>query len=66
MQITLNGEKREVPENCSVDELLAFMEINPERVAVEHEGGIVRPEQFGHHTLQREDRVEIIHFVGGG
>ena len=66
MQITLNGEKREIPENYTVSDLLASVGINPDRVAVEHEGSIIRPEHFNHQEVQAGATVEIIHFVGGG
>lgn len=49
--------------------LLAFLTArgyDPQRVAVEHNGGLVPRAAFGKTTLTQGDRLEIVAFVGGG
>jgi thiamine biosynthesis protein ThiS len=66
MHIMLNGERREVPEGCSLATLLDELKIHPERVAVEVNLNIVDRSAFGRTTLCDGDRVEVIGFIGGG
>jgi thiamine biosynthesis protein ThiS len=64
--ITLNGERFEIDEPLSVDALLAKLEIDPRRVAVEHNLAILKRHRFGEVLVNEGDRVEIVNFVGGG
>ena len=66
MLITLNGERFELDEPLSVDALLAKLEIDPRRVAVEHNLAILKRQRFGEVLVNDGDRVEIVNFVGGG
>jgi sulfur carrier protein len=66
MQILLNGETIEAKDGSSIAELLTQLGIGLERVAVEVNMDIVSKAQYGTHTLAGGDRVEIVHFVGGG
>lgn len=66
MLITLNGERFEIDEPLSVDALLAKLEIDPRRVAVEHNLAILKRHRFGEVLVNEGDRVEIVNFVGGG
>lgn len=66
MEITVNGKPRIVADGITVAGLLDFLEIRPERVAVECNTDIVDKERFAEVTLQGGDTVEIIQFVGGG
>ena len=66
MQILLNGEEREIPENCSLQQLLEDLKLKPERLAIELNRKIVRRQNWPETFLRPGDRLEIVHFVGGG
>jgi len=64
--IRLNGDPYEVPAPVSVSGLLARLDIDPRRVAVEHNLIIVKRDAFDRTTVGEGDEVEIVNFVGGG
>ena len=66
MQITVNGELRNVSERLTVADLLAQLDLTPARVAVEVNEEVVSRDAYARDTLAEGDRVEIVHFVGGG
>ena len=66
MQITLNGEHFEIDAPLSVTALLARLEIDPRRVAVEHNQDIIKRHRFPEVVVGDGDTVEIVNFVGGG
>ena len=66
MQITLNGERFELDQPLSVTALLARLEIDPRRVAVEHNLEIIKRQRFPDVVVNEGDTVEIVNFVGGG
>jgi thiamine biosynthesis protein ThiS len=66
VEITLNGERFELDRRVSVSELLARLEIDPRRVAVEHNLSIIRRHTFSDVVVDEGDTVEIVNFVGGG
>ena len=66
MIITLNGEQFELAAPVTVAALLAQLEIDPRRVAVEHNLAILKRQRFPEVVVGDGDRVEIVNFVGGG
>ncbi len=66
MTITLNGQKRQVPDGITVLELLGHLDIEPERVAVEINEEIVRKASYADARVKDGDRVEVVQFMGGG
>lgn len=66
IEIVVNGNPRRVPEGLNVAGLLAFLEIDPERVAVELNGAIVRKSDWESAAIAEGARVEVVWFVGGG
>lgn len=66
MRVHINGETREVPDNLSLEGLIAHLALAPERLAVEHNREVVRRADWAATVVSDEDRIEIIHFVGGG
>ena len=66
MIIRLNGEAHELPGPITIAELLGRLDIDPRRVAVEHNLTIVRRERYASTTIGEGDEVEIVNFVGGG
>ncbi|RZO69126.1 MAG: sulfur carrier protein ThiS [Parvularculaceae bacterium] len=66
MKITLNGETRELEGPLSIAELTTRLTLDPRKVAVERNLEIVPKSAFGDTMLADGDRLEIVHFVGGG
>ncbi len=67
MNIHVNGEERSLSSSeVSVFELLEQLGLQNRRVAVEVNQHIVPRAQHADHRLQNGDKVEIVHFVGGG
>lgn len=65
-EIVLNGERREVAEGSTVLSLLGELGIPAQRVAVELNRVILKPDMWADTTLLPGARLEIVHFVGGG
>lgn len=66
MQLMINGEPREAPDQATLEELLRHLDLDPRGVVVEHNRAIVRRPQLGEVRVAEGDQVEIVHFVGGG
>ena len=64
--VVLNGENREVPENLNLKELLRFLGLKEERVAIERNRGIIKREAWEQVRVEPGDQFEIVQFVGGG
>lgn len=66
MQLHINGQPRDLSEPISLMSLLTDMGLKSDRVAVELNREIVPRNQWTQTTLKDGDRLEIVHFVGGG
>jgi thiamine biosynthesis protein ThiS len=66
MQLQVNGEQREFPDTLTVAGLVAQLGMKPDRVAVELNLEIVARTQWETTALKNGDKLEIVHFVGGG
>src|SRR5262249_49893397 len=66
MTLHLNGEQREFPDGLTVAALVAQLGMKPDRVAVELNLEIVPRARWEATTLKEGDRLEVVHFVGGG
>jgi thiazole synthase len=66
LRITLNGDAHELAGPLTVTELLAQLQIDPRRVAVEHNLIVLKRDAFDRTTVGEGDEVEIVNFVGGG
>jgi thiamine biosynthesis protein ThiS len=64
--ITLNGDRFELDSPISVAALLAQLEIDPRRVAVEHNLNIIKRQTYQDTVIGEGDTLEIVNFVGGG
>lgn len=62
----VNGKEMNFEENLTVIELLKNLSISENRVVVEVNYNIITKEQFLEVILNKEDKVEIVSFVGGG
>ena len=66
MQVTLNGEPRELPDNLTLQDLLQRLQLDADRVAVEHNREIIQRDLWASVRVQAGDQLEIVHLVGGG
>lgn len=66
MTILVNGEKVELPKDASVVEVINTLGLKVERVAVEVNNKIIRRTDWTSTALCEGDKVEVVHFVGGG
>ena len=66
IMVTVNGKSRSVTHPASLLDLLGALELDPRTVVVEVNREIVRRPFLGDTLLQEGDRVELVHFVGGG
>ena len=64
--IMVNGQAREVAEGTTVTQLLEQLKIEPARVVVELNLTILKRAQHAGTVFKEGDRVEVVHFVGGG
>ncbi len=66
ISITVNGEPRRVSAPATIASLLAGLDLDPARVAVERNLEIVPKSTYQQAALAEGDRLEVVHFVGGG
>jgi thiamine biosynthesis protein ThiS len=66
LRILINGEVKECEEGLSLSALLDLLELPPQRIAVELNREVVRRVDWKSTVLRNDDRLEIVHFVGGG
>ncbi len=66
ISITLNGETRQVAAGTTIAGLAEFLQLNPKKIAVERNLEIVPRSTLASVLLADGDRLEIVHFVGGG
>lgn len=66
INVIVNGEKVIVPDNINLSELLKHLELPSERIAVELNREVVRRLNWEKIAVAENDKLEIVHFVGGG
>jgi thiazole synthase len=66
LNITLNGEPRHLNGALSIRDLLTSLDLDPKKIAVERNLEIVPRSQYESVTVEDGDRLEIVHFIGGG
>ncbi|MFI3118551.1 MAG: sulfur carrier protein ThiS [Methylococcaceae bacterium] len=66
MKITINGESRSFTEHATVAVVIAELGLTGKKIAVELNKDILPYDQFAQHRLQDNDRLEIVHAIGGG
>jgi len=66
VRILLNGEPLELTGPMSVTALLTRLEIDPRRVAVEHNLNVIKRGAYDATEVRDGDQIEIVNFVGGG
>lgn len=66
MTISVNGDHVDIHEGSAVADLVKSLGVSPERLAVELNKRIIRRADWDSTPISEGDRVEIVHFVGGG
>lgn len=66
IQVTVNGENREIPENSTVAHLVESLQLTGKRIAVEMNGEIVPKSQYADTPMNAGASLEIVVAVGGG
>jgi thiamine biosynthesis protein ThiS len=69
MYFVVNGQSREFPQlapGAQIRDLIAELGLKGDRLAIEQNGSIVPRSEWGTTGLAEGDRLEIVHFVGGG
>jgi thiamine biosynthesis protein ThiS len=66
MTITINGERRQIPDGLTVAAMLDHLGMKGNRVAIERNLDILPRANWQETRVQPEDSFEIVHFVGGG
>lgn len=64
--LTVNGERRDLPDGATVTDLLAAIGLAARKVAVERNREIVPRSEYAGTRLAGGDALEIVHFIGGG
>ena len=65
-KIQLNGDLYEISDGTNLNELLHNLKIQKNKVAIEVNGEIVEKKKYPNLILKKDDKVEIVHFIGGG
>lgn len=66
MKVFINGETREIESDLNLQELLEHFSLPGERIAIEVNREVVRKKDWAEIRVRDSDKIEIIHFVGGG
>jgi thiamine biosynthesis protein ThiS len=66
LTVTVNGEPKEIASGANLVDLLQVLELKPERLAIELNRKIIRRAKWDATHLEEGDKIEIVHFVGGG
>ena len=66
MTITVNGENKSIAAQINLAELLEMLALPSERIAIELNREVVRKKDWSTITVKDADKIEVVHFVGGG
>jgi len=66
MKVFVNGEEKDLSDATSLSELITELDLPVARIAIELNREVVRRSDWGSTMLNDGDRIEIVHFVGGG
>ncbi len=66
MRIIINGETKEIANELNLARLLETLALPNERIAVELNREVVRKKDWENIFIKDADKIEIVHFVGGG
>jgi thiamine biosynthesis protein ThiS len=65
-KIQLNGKKVSIKPNLTIFDLIKRYKLENKKIAVEHNGKIIQKNNFKKKFIKENDKIEIVHFIGGG
>ena len=65
-KIQLNGKKVLIKSKINIYDLLKRFKLNNKKVAIEHNGIIISKSNYKKKYLKSNDKLEVVHFIGGG
>jgi sulfur carrier protein len=66
LRIQVNGDSRDVNEGMSIPALIASLQLKADQIAIELNQRVLRRTEWQSTILREDDKLEIVHFVGGG
>ena len=66
IKIKLNGKIMSIAENTKIDTLVIDLKIPIKKVAIELNQEILDKKKLKKIKLRKNDKIEIVHFIGGG
>ena len=66
IEIKVNGKFKFIPENYKISNLVTDLNIPLKKVAIELNQEIIDKKKISKITLKKDDKIEIVHFIGGG
>jgi len=66
INVSLNGETHQVSAEMSLDQLLELFSLPSQRIAVELNRSVIRRADWPQTVIYEGDKIEVVHFVGGG
>lgn len=66
MELMINGQLRSIPEARYLSDVVDFFKLDQKLIVIEHNYNIITKEQYSQTPINERDRIEIVHFVGGG
>ena len=66
IKIQLNGKKYQIKMGCNLKGLLRILKKNSNKVAIEMNGEIADKQKYNKIFLKKNDKIEIVQFIGGG
>tara|TARA_Y100000996_G_scaffold407929_1_gene386176 strand:+ start:553 stop:756 length:204 start_codon:yes stop_codon:yes gene_type:complete len=65
-KIQLNGKNIKIEQDFTIYDILKKFRLNNKKIAVEHNGIIISKSSYKKKYLKSNDKIEIVHFIGGG
>ena len=65
-KIQLNGKKISIKPKATIYDLLKKFNLNNKKVAIEYNGIIIPKSNYKKKYLKNNDKLEVVHFIGGG
>jgi thiamine biosynthesis protein ThiS len=66
IQIRVNGKVKSIPAKYSMSDLVKYLNIPIKKVAIEYNQEIIDKKKINRIILKKNDKIEIVHFIGGG
>tara|TARA_B100000161_G_scaffold93493_1_gene65852 strand:+ start:693 stop:911 length:219 start_codon:yes stop_codon:yes gene_type:complete len=66
IKIKLNGKVKQIPKDFKIDKLISDLKIPIKKVAIELNQEILDKKKLNKIKLKKDDKIEIVHFIGGG